>query len=289
MRIYTKAGDLAFSTMTFSDSQPHFKLETYEREFNLVTVELAIRSSADLFMLLLVSSVLRQHGYSEINVDIRYLLGARMDRAISSMEPFTLEIVARIINSCGFNHVRILDVHSEAATRLIRNSENILPRNVVKQVLGVTNATPVCPDKGATERVRALSNGMSIIYCSKVRDTATGALSSFKVDVCEGAGRCYTPFEALIIDDICDGGGTFIGLSKELRAKGAKKVNLFVTHGIFSKGLPLEGIDKVFTTNSYYSGTFEIKNSLHRPFENSSSISHEAAGLVVVPISMKEL
>ena len=41
----------------------------------------------------------------------------------------------------------------------------------------------------------------------------------------------------LIVDDICDGGGTFIPLAKKLKNAGAKTVTLYVTHGIFSKGL----------------------------------------------------
>ena len=42
----------------------------------------------------------------------------------------------------------------------------------------------------------------------------------------------------LIVDDIIDGGRTFIELSKELVRKGIDKsqINLYVTHGIFSKG-----------------------------------------------------
>jgi ribose-phosphate pyrophosphokinase len=40
----------------------------------------------------------------------------------------------------------------------------------------------------------------------------------------------------LIIDDICDGGKTFLELGKKLKELGAKSVLLHVTHGIFSKG-----------------------------------------------------
>ena len=90
----------------------------------------------------------------------------------------------------------------------------------------------------------------------------------------------------LIVDDICDGGATFVGLAKELRAAGAKKVYLYVTHGIFSKGLPLEGIDKVFTTDSYFN-----PESCSRPgtvpycFDDARRDGH----LSVIPVSMKDL
>ena len=59
---------------------------------------------------------------------------------------------------------------------------------------------------------------------------------------------------AVIIDDICDGGGTFIPIAKELKAKGCRKVVLYVTHGAFTKGTQVlfeNGIDEIFTTNSF--------------------------------------
>lgn len=277
MRIYTPAGDLAFKAFDFPDSAPHFKLETYDVDFRSVTIELAIRGSRDLLMLCLVNDVLRAHGYSEVSCDVRYLLGARMDRAISTMEPFSLAVIARIINSCGFTKVRILDVHSEVATRLIRNSENVLPFGVVEQVQRTLNyPVVVSPDKGARDRVRKLYPGI-ILECSKTRDVTTGELKGFKIDgpwqnFRDGRGG----HEALIIDDLCDGGGTFIGLSKILREAGAKKVFLFVTHAVMSKGLKLEGIDHIYTTDSYY-------DQVRRNGELDQD------RLTVIPISMKEI
>jgi ribose-phosphate pyrophosphokinase len=270
MRIYTKAGDLAFSTFTFPDGQPHFKLETYEREFSSVTVEMALKSPSELFTLAMAVGVLRANGYSEVCLDIRYLLGARMDRAISVSEPFTLELVARFINSLGLSRVRILDVHSEVATRLIRNSENVLPHSIVRQVyqtLIKSNLLTVCPDKGARDRVDNLARSETV-YCEKERDLETGKLSGFKVL----DSSTVADHECLIIDDICDGGGTFVGLAKELRKVGAKKIYLYVTHGIFSKGAPLEWIDHIYTTNSY-----------HEDYVG------KYPGVTFIPISMKEL
>ncbi len=269
MRIYTKAGDLAFSTFTFPDGQPHFKLETYELDFTSVTVEMSIKSPTDLLTAVMVSGVLREHGYSEVNLDIRYLLGARMDRAISSVEPFTLQYVSRILNSAGFNRVRILDVHSEVATRLIRNSVNVLPKAIVKSVM-TTLSSPmvIIPDKGATQRVKTLAEAPHYVYLTqayKKRDMETGKLSGFGLE----STAFIHGSDCLIIDDICDGGGTFTGLAKVLREAGAKKVFLFVTHGIFSKGPHLDGIDHTYTTDSV-AGRY-------------------MGGVTTIPISMKEL
>lgn len=262
MRIYTKGGDLAFKTFTFPDGQPHFKLETYDREFTEATIEMGIRSPTDLMLALLACDVLRGNGYV-CNLDIRYLLGARMDRAIDVYQPNTLHTIGRLINGAGFSRVRILDVHSDAALRLIRNSENVLPFKVVEQVLTTLGeCSIVSPDAGAKERVNKLAGPVRhVIECSKKRDIQTGNLSGFMVH----SKGVYD--KALIVDDICDGGGTFVGLAAELRKLGAKKVYLYVTHGIFSKDLPLQGISEIFTTDSY----------------------GNHPGAKVIPISMKDL
>jgi ribose-phosphate pyrophosphokinase len=55
------------------------------------------------------------------------------------------------------------------------------------------------------------------------------------------------------VDDICDGGGTFIGLVDALKKKNAGDLYLAVSHGIFSKGFDeLTGSFKtIFTTDSF--------------------------------------
>lgn len=273
MRLYTKAGDLAFKTLMFPDGQPHFKLETYDRDFDAVTLEARIASPSDLFMVLMVASVLRNHGYSQINLDIPFLMGARMDRAIDWAQPFTLELVARLLNGAGLTRIRILDVHSDRAIKLIRNSENVLPYATVGQVWETTGKPIViCPDKGAVDRVNKLAPGYDKIYCEKTRDMATGKLSGFKVKDAFYLREWGRTQDCLIIDDICDAGGTFSGLAMELRKAGAKRVCVYVTHGIFSKGIPLDGIDHIYTTNSF-------------PHPNVEGLGE----VTTIPISMEKL
>ncbi len=107
----------------------------------------------------------------------------------------------------------------------------------------------VCfPDNGALTRYEASFQGWPMIYCDKIRNQDTGeitglSLQTMGVDI---AGK-----SVLIVDDICDGGRTFIEVAKLL--KDASRVDLAVTHGIFSKGfgcLYEAGIDRIFTTNS---------------------------------------
>jgi ribose-phosphate pyrophosphokinase len=58
--------------------------------------------------------------------------------------------------------------------------------------------------------------------------------------------------DCLIVDDLCDGGYTFITLADKLRKNGARRVYLYVSHGLFSKGFPplFAKIDHIYCTNS---------------------------------------
>jgi ribose-phosphate pyrophosphokinase len=107
----------------------------------------------------------------------------------------------------------------------------------------------VSPDAGALKKiykVAAALDHIDVVECMKQRDLHTGKLSGFKVFEDDLSGRtCF------IVDDICDGGGTFIGVAAELRKLGAAKIILLVSHGIFSKGYELAGIDAVYCTDSY--------------------------------------
>jgi len=158
------------------------------------------------------------------------------------------------------NKMVIWDCHSTVGIDLT-GAKNVPAEDIIKADPALStaimdlNSVVICPDKGAVQRTRAIVNAFEkdfqpepIVYCEKVRDPATGQIThtDIKVDSLEGR-------TAIITDDICDGGYTFIKVAEQLRAKGASKVILFVTHGIFSKGLDVfDGlIDHVFTTDSF--------------------------------------
>ena len=98
--------------------------------------------------------------------------------------------------------------------------------------------------------------------CIKKRDSETGALSGFAVE--SGDVRDAV---CLVVDDICDGGGTFSGIAAVLREAGARSVSLAVTHGVFSRGIELAGIDTTYCTDSYgmpKADGYEVARDGHR-------------------------
>jgi ribose-phosphate pyrophosphokinase len=248
--IRTPSDSVKYQRFTFPDGQPHFTIEPFEG-FE-ATIEASICNPTELFDVLLVHEVLSRQGVTDIDLDIRYLMGARMDRPIDEKQPFTLYVVASVLRALRFRCVRVLDPHSYLSIVALRGSA-VYPTKAVRIVLSQHDpkwTTVVVPDKGAETRVRHLMKpypDIKIVQALKERDPQTGKLSGFTVldpDAVRG-------HDCLILDDICDGGGTFSGLGEQLIKLGALQVDLFVTHGIFSKGLPIPFIHDVWTTDSY--------------------------------------
>lgn len=104
----------------------------------------------------------------------------------------------------------------------------------------------IVPDAGAARKIPKILEG-KVTYCEKKRDPVTGKLSEFIVP------EIKTRLPMVLVDDICDGGGTFIGIAEKLQNYRKKnKLILYVTHGIFSKGFEelLKYFDEIVTTNS---------------------------------------
>lgn len=179
---------------------------------------------------------------------LTYLPYGRQDKALSNNATFALTTFARLLNSLRFYEVVIHDPHSSMALHLINNSRPQYPKAQIKQVLADCEIDMVCyPDAGALEKYsNTYELDRPVIHGEKVRDQSTGNILSYQL-VGDPKDR-----NVLIVDDICDGGMTFKLLARDLLAKGARSVVLFVTHGIFSKGtrtLFETGIKRVFTAD----------------------------------------
>lgn len=175
-----------------------------------------------------------------------YLPGARQDRINPTGDVlFTARSVARMINRVGFERVVTLDPHSRVMPSFC--SEMVeYPLSRVAQFLPGGH-TVIAPDAGAVLRANEVASaiGSNVICATKERDVSNGKLSNFSVDV--EPGNHY-----LVVDDICDGGGTFLGLGEKIKEQGAT-ADLYVSHGIFSKGTDelRRYYENIYTTNSF--------------------------------------
>lgn len=163
-----------------------------------------------------------------------YLPGARMDRGV----PLGAKVYADLINSMGIDKIVALDPHSDVAPALY-DRLSIMP---LTRFLAPLADAVIAPDAGASKRAEDVAQHLKVpvYYAGKKRDFKTGKLSGFKCeDLPKFTDGGRVP-KFLLVDDICDGGGTFIGLADHLyETQGitGDQLKLWVTHGIFSKGL----------------------------------------------------
>jgi len=258
--IYPDQSAIPYRSMTFPDGQPHIKMdvgvaERIDRKEPL-RIFTRLNNANDLLLALLVKNSLDYLGFEHIELHVSYLLAGRMDRVMLDGEPFSLKVVASMINQGQFKKVLLFDPHSEVSTALIDRSyavaNHAFVRDALKDYASDHSGDALClvsPDAGALKKIHKLAQALGIgnvVECMKERDVRTGALTKFNAMTDGLHGQtCF------IVDDICDGGGTFAGTANVLKEKGAGRVNLIVSHGIFSKGTVIEDIDEVYTTDSY--------------------------------------
>jgi len=233
----------------FSGGEVHIKLEGHAEE---VMISVRLNDSNEVMKLLLAADALRRNGSKNISAFIPYLPYARQDRVMVGGEPLSVKVMCNLINSCNFDKVYIYDVHSEVSLALLDNCELISNSSLAKHVLrDRTDYLLVSPDAGALKKIYKLAEALvytsDIILCNKVRDVSNGKIKQITVDQDDLGGK-----DCFIIDDICDGGATFIGVAKELKKRNAGKVSLIVSHGIMSHGETglAEWIDHIYTTDS---------------------------------------
>lgn len=247
--------EIEFKLFKFSGGELHIKLNN-NIDYSVigkVIITHRIRSTDDLMAVLIAKDALELKGIKSFDLIMPYVPYARQDRKCFNGESFTLKVFTDILNSAKFDTVHIFDAHSDVAPALINNCVNHDNEQIVMNVLDDNFDLPpilISPDAGANKKANklAVNLGLDLVKCDKVRDPKTGALSGFEVFTFDLLGK-----KCLIVDDICDGGGTFLGLAEELKKKNAGDLYLFVTHGIFSKGIDLltKSFDFIYTTNSF--------------------------------------
>jgi ribose-phosphate pyrophosphokinase len=256
---------IEYKSFLFAGGEPHIKISN-NFDANLpVTITHRINSFNDLGLICITVDALKRMGVKEINLFIPYFPAARQDRVMIPGEPLSVKVYADIINAVALTSVTVFDPHSEVTPALLNNCVTISNHEFIKQVIAKIGADVklISPDGGALKKIYKVSEflgGAEVVECSKSRDVKTGKLSGFKVYSDDLAGA-----DCLIVDDICDGGGTFIGLAEALKAKNAGKLYLAISHGIFSKGFDELGkyFEQIFTTDSIkevdHEGVTQIK------------------------------
>lgn len=245
--------EIEFETFTFSGGEPHIRINTKINTEDDVTITHRLQSFNDFGILLMAIDALKNMGVTNIHLVIPYFPGARQDRVINTGEALSVKVYTNILNQQQLTSITIFDPHSDVTPALLNQCKVINNFDFIEQVTLQlpNNLLLISPDGGALKKIYKVAAHLKhyeVVECSKSRDLKTGKLSKFTVYSEDLKGQ-----PCLIVDDICDGGGTFLGLAKELKAKNAGPIYLAVSHGIFSKGFDdlNKHFDKIFTTDAF--------------------------------------
>lgn len=216
-----------------------------------ITIDFIFEKVEEIFELALVCDAIKRNHGELYGLVMAYAPFGRQDRVAVPGESFSLKVFADLINSLGFQRVIVTDPHSDVTTALINNCEVIHQHEVFKDYFkDKKNFYLVSPDGGALKKIYKLAQEVKpkdVVECSKLRNVSTGEITGVKVNGWAGITKedCY------IVDDICDGGRTFVEIAKLLKERSHGKIILMVTHGFFTnpKGIGVfDGlIDEIYT------------------------------------------
>lgn len=274
-----------------SSIDPHVQIKA--RLNNFKDLELICCTVASL------KQILIDHKIKSWSLYVPYFLGSRSDRKFEEgSNNYLKDVICPIINSLNFDSVTVLDPHSDVLEACLNNFKKVnksielldllyldkLGSDKTKggsfdKVHDLSKIILISPDAGANKKIFKVAEQIGytgeIITCSKSRDE-NGKLTHVKIPLSQDIHEENEPLENgkdfIIIDDICDGGATFLNIAKVLKEKCDKsKIYLIITHGIFSKGFKElnKYFDGIYCTNSYSdlnSPNMSLKydNTLHK-------------------------
>lgn len=216
-----------------------------------------ILTSEDLFVLVNLTDAVRRLKNTEKDtcVFLPYLPYARQDRVCHPGESFALRESIYFLGQMDIEKLFVLDLHSQVSRNMLENIvgyeiEEIEQHDRADNVINSWKplkeySCVISPDAGAAKKAEKLMPLVPHVYLTKTRQDQQVIYNDYIYNQIGG--------NVLVVDDICDGAMTFVSLGKMLRKTQPNIINLdlYVSHGIFSKGLDiLDGVyDNVLTGN----------------------------------------
>jgi len=245
----------------FESGMPNIFIEEIHRlQPAHVLLLLNLRRKEILLDQLSVLYAIPRYGCAALTVLLPFFPTGTMERVDREGEVATAATLSRMLSATpptpgGPVRFLIFDIHALQIRFYFHDS--ILPvllsamplvMDLLKTRFANDDVAIAFPDEGAKKRFGGFFEkaGYPVLYCSKVREGDNRV-----VKIAEGEPRGRHVF---IVDDLCNTGGTVIACQKVLAAGGAKKVSVFVTHGVFPqeswKKFESAGFEKIFITDS---------------------------------------
>jgi ribose-phosphate pyrophosphokinase len=225
----------------FSDGEisPIF-LESVRGDY-VFLVQSTYAPAENLMELLLMIDAARRASANKVIAVIPYFGYARQDRKDRPRVAIGSKLVANMLVAAGADRVITMDLHAPQIQGYFDIPVDHLDSHAVFipyiENLRLENLTFAAPDVGATNRIREIASyfNAEMVICDKHRKRANEIASMVVIgDVVDK--------DIVLIDDICDTGGTLAKSAALLKEKGARSVRALITHPVLS-GKAYENID----------------------------------------------
>jgi ribose-phosphate pyrophosphokinase len=196
-------------------------------------VQSTFAPSDNLMELLLMIDAARRASAAKIVAVIPYYGYARQDRKDKPRVAIGSKLVANMLVAAGADRVITMDLHAPQIQGYFDIPVDHLDSSAVFipyiTLLKLENLTFAAPDVGSTNRVREIASYFEaeMVICDKHRKRANEIASMVVIGDVTGK-------DIVIIDDICDTGGTLAKSAALLKEKGARSVRALITHPVLS-------------------------------------------------------
>lgn len=214
-----------------------------------------------------VISAIKGHA-SSVNIVMPLLYSSRQHKR-KGRESLDCAVALQELERLGINTIITFDVHDPNVQNAIpcMPFENFYPTCTMLSDFGkneqvdYNNLIVISPDTGAMDRARYYAD---ILKCDvgmfyKRRDLSVVIDGKNPIIAHEYLGKDVKDKDIIVIDDMIDSGGSMLEVVEELNKRGARKVFLFSTFALFSKGADKfneyykKGMfEKLYTTNLTY-------------------------------------
>ena len=210
-----------------------------------------------LMELLIAMNALKLSSAQSIGVIMPYFGYARQDRKAKPRQPITAKLVADLLETAGAYRVITFDLHASQIEGFFNfpvDNLTVIPMMadyyINNKDLDLDNTVIVSPDHGGVNRARRLAQNLGalpIAIIDKRRPRPN------EVEVANIIGN-VEGMDCIIVDDICDTGGSLCAAAATLKDHGAKDVYVCLAHGVFSNNaisrIEESQIKEVVMTNS---------------------------------------
>ena len=242
----------------FSDGEicPVF-LESVRGDY-VFLVQSTFAPADNLMELLLMIDAARRASADKVIAVIPYYGYARQDRKDRPRVAIGSKLVANMLVAAGADRVITMDLHAPQIQGYFDIPVDHLDSHAVFipyiEALRLENLTFAAPDVGATNRIREIASyfNAEMVICDKHRKRANEIASMVVIGDVTGK-------DIVIIDDICDTGGTLAKSAGLLKEKGARSVRAMITHPVLS-GKAYENIQGSVLEEVVVCDTIPVKN-----------------------------